>query len=228
AGNRPGTRVPRCVGPNQRLEDFGVYCAKALAGIRNLPDTIMDRSILVRLKRKAPTETAERFRRREAEPGGHSLRDRLADWIEPQEDDLASARPFLPDELHDRAADAWEPLFALAELAGEHWSERARAAALTLAGADAQEDQSAGVRLLADVRLILTTAAVDRLASADVVERLNELEESPWGEWFGRPISARGIAKLLGHFDIRPRTIRLHDGTTPKGYLSDQFEDAWA
>jgi hypothetical protein len=152
AGNRPGTRVPRCVGPSQTLTDFSVFSAKALAGIRDLPDTVTDRSITIRLKRRSPVELVERFRRREVAPEGEMLRDRIADWLEPQLEELAAARPQLPDELDDRQQDCWEPLFALAEFIGDACLVRARTAALAL---DAiRDDNSAGVRLLDDIAAI--------------------------------------------------------------------------
>ena len=41
--------------------------AEGVAGIGNLPDTVADRSIPIRLKRRAPSETVARFRERTAE-----------------------------------------------------------------------------------------------------------------------------------------------------------------
>lgn len=125
AGNRRGTRVPRCVGPSQALVDFAIFCAKALAGIGDLPDTVADRSIPIRLKRKAPGEAVERFRRRHAEADAEPLRARVASWAADHLDGLAIAEPVLPLELNDRAADAWEPLLAIADRAGADWPARA-------------------------------------------------------------------------------------------------------
>jgi hypothetical protein len=94
-----------------------VFCPKAFAGIGDcLPDTITDRAIPIRLKRRHRGEQVERFRLRNAEPEGHMLRDRLADRLEPQRDYLEALRPALPDELDDRAQNVWEPLLAIADL----------------------------------------------------------------------------------------------------------------
>lgn len=30
-----------------------------------------------------------------------------------------------------------------------------------------------------------------------LLRRLHDLEEAPWGEWYGKPLTARGLAKLL-------------------------------
>jgi Protein of unknown function (DUF3631) len=101
------------------LESFPVFCPKALAGIGELPDTIADRSIRIRLERKTRGETIERFRRHELEAEAKLLRKRLARWLKPHHEELRLARPTLPEVLDDRAQDIWEPLFAIADLAGE-------------------------------------------------------------------------------------------------------------
>ncbi len=93
AGNRRGTSVPRCVGPQQQLVDFGIFCPKALAGIGTLPDTITDRSVVIRMQRKRKDEMAERFRMREAAPEAEELHRRLVAWAEGAVVELEAARP---------------------------------------------------------------------------------------------------------------------------------------
>lgn len=142
-------------------------------------------------------------------------------------DILAAARPELPDVLPDRAADVWEPLLAIADLAGGSWPTRARRAAQELSAGSDGEDSSIGVQILADIRTLFEHT--DRFPSAVLVARLNELDESPWGEWQqGRGLTQNRLARLLRGFDIRSRSIRLPDGSTPKGYLQTQFVDAFS
>src|SRR5205823_5595939 len=93
------------VGAGMTPSRFPVFCAKALAGIRDLPDTVADRSIPIRLKRRSRDERVDRFRRRRVEPEAAGLRARLAGWVEPQLDELREAEPELPDVLDDRAQD---------------------------------------------------------------------------------------------------------------------------
>ncbi len=120
AGNRPGSAVSRVVGPQHDVRDFEVFSPKLLAGIDTgrLPDTIRDRSVELRLRRRKDGEDAERFRRRFADLDAADLRDGLEHWASTCLDPLWAAEPRLPDELDDRAADAWEPLLAIADLAG--------------------------------------------------------------------------------------------------------------
>jgi uncharacterized protein DUF3631 len=125
AGHRAGATVRRVVGEgaNMRVESFPVFCAKALAGIGELPDTVTDRAIPIRLKRAMRTEKVERWRRREQETPAASLRDRAARFALQHIDELSEAKPNLPEQLGDRAADGWEPLFAIGDRAGAHWGQ---------------------------------------------------------------------------------------------------------
>ena len=141
---------------------------------------------------------------------------------------LEHSRPTIPSELGDRAADVWEPLLAIADLAGEAWPDRARAAAVALSGGDSNEDLSPGITLLKDIRDVFVEIPGDRMPSVLLVTALIGKEECPWGDLKGKPLDARSLARLLKPFDIRPHGVRLDDGTTPKGYYTQDFVDAWS
>lgn len=79
------------------------------------------------------------------------------------------------------------------------------------------EEDTPGVRLLADIRTVFDEVGPDRLSSADLVERLCALEEAPWGDLRGKPIVARTLASRLRPFDVRPDCVRF-DCATRKGY----------
>jgi hypothetical protein len=173
AGYRRGSLAYRMGGANNRtLESFAVFCAKAFAGIGELPDTIADRAILIRLERRTRNELVERFRRRNLEAEASELRDRLADWLEPQIDDLRSLRPALPEELDDRAQDIWEPLLAIADLSGGDWPARARAAALALSGTGSREDDELTAKLIRDIRAVFDQTGKKRMRTDDLIEQL--------------------------------------------------------
>jgi hypothetical protein len=227
AGYEQGGSALRVGGPSRdRLEEFSAFCPKALAGIGSkLPDTTVDRCIPIEMKRRTPGERVERFKRRRARGEADGLRKRCADWAEQRLEELEAARPELPDQLDDRAQEIAEPLFAVANIAGGDWPERVRSAIVALRGGESADDDSAGVRLLSDIRAVFDGR--DRVPSSEPLAGLNALEESPWGEWYGKPLTSRGLAKLLDRYAIKPRNVRLADGTTPKGYRRDQFDDAW-
>jgi hypothetical protein len=131
------------------------------------------------------------------------------------------------DDLPDRAADICEPLLMIAEACGDDIAAMAHQALVKLCG-HVREDESRGVRLLQDVRTVFDDEGTDRIASARLADVLTSYEESPWGPQYGKPFDARALARLLKPFNIRPRSIRIDDMATPKGYLRDQFTDAWA
>ena len=64
---RASAYVIRVVGDNFEVKQFSTWSAKAIAGIGKLADTVMDRAILLRLRRKLSGEKVERLRH--AEPG---------------------------------------------------------------------------------------------------------------------------------------------------------------
>lgn len=229
AGNEAGTVVPRCGGKNRdELQEFNVFCPKVFAGIGNkLPETVRDRSITIAMKRKAPGEKVARWRKREVEQHAEPIRTVLGGWAKPVVEILRTARPDLPDELDDRAADGWEPLLAIADLAGEGWPERARAAAITLSGHGKAGEDSRGVQLLADTKTAFEKLDDVIIPSKVLATFLNELDDSPWGGWSdGKGITQRKVAAVLREFDIHPGTCRI-GADVFRGYKREHFEDAW-
>ena len=228
ASNRRGATVPRCVGEGQRLQDFETFCPKAFAGIetRRIPDTLRDRSITIRLERKVDRRV-ERFRHRLVAEPADSFRLAATDWATSDGALLTDSRPALPEELSDRAQDAWEPLLAIADAAREHWPEAARESSRELSVSVDTVSDSLGVQLLSDIQAIFQVAPAGRIFTKDLLERLHAYEESPWRDYSrGGGLGAHALARLLRPFGIRPQTIRL-DAKTNKGYSEEAFRAAW-
>jgi hypothetical protein len=224
AGNRQGNPVLRVKlgGRRREVEAFDVYGPKALAGIGDLPTTVADRAIPIRMKRRARGETVERFRERIARHEAAAIIFPLL--AVPLVPDVPLAD--IPTELNDRAADSWEPLLLLADAAGGAWPPRARQAALALSG-DVDDELTVGIRLLSDIRDAFGEKPGDHLPTTDLLGYLHELEEAPWGEWYGKPLTPRGLAKLLDPYRVRPIQRRL-SGRVTRGYFADEFRDAWS
>ena len=218
--------IPRCVGDEHTPRLFSTFGAKAVAGIGRIPGTIEDRSIAVPLQRRTAGEAVERLRLDRLHSELESLRRKCVRWTLDNLDALRQADPGTPEELHDRAADNWRPLLAIADAAGGIWPERARKAAMLLGGA-ADDGDSAGPMLLADVRDVFNRKGADRLTSANLVAELVKMEERPWPEWRGdKPLTVRQLARLLAPFEVRPKQIRLGN-VTVKGYAVADFKDAF-
>ena len=224
AGHRRGAMAGRCVmsGKIVRTEELPAYCAVALAGLGNLPDTILTRSVVIRMRRRAPNERLEPYRRRVHSPDGNLIRDRLADWAENFE--LDGNYPEMPKGVEDRDADVWEALIAVADAAGEKWSARARVAAVALVALSKESSPSLGVLLLTDLKVIFRDD--DQLATETILQRLHDMEEAPWGDLRGKPLGARGLANYLRRYGIRSKSVRVGK-FTPKGYTKESMFDAW-
>ncbi len=226
AGHRRSGVAGRCVvtGKRVRTEEIPAYCAVALAGLGGLPDTLLSRAVVVRMRRRAPGEQIEPFRRRQHQADGNALRDALATWAGDVVDQVTGAWPSMPADLADRDADVWEPLLACADAAGGHWPQRARVAAVALVADSRAATPSLGVRLLADLREVF--ADLDAMSTDAILDALKALDESPWGDLRGKPLNARGLANRLRQYEVRSKVVRI-GGSTPRGYTREDLYDAW-
>jgi len=224
AGNSRFGKAGRCVirGKNIETEEICAYSAVALAGLGWLPDTILSRSIIVRMRRRHHGEAVEPFRRRVHGPEGERIRSLIATWARANTQEIEW--PDLPSEINDRDADIWEPLIAIADRVGGVWPEIARKAGVALVAAGKEKEPSLGIRLLADLRTIFKD--FDEMSSKMILSRLVEIEESPWGDIRGRQLDERSLARRLKAYGIKSKTVRIGDAT-PRGYTRADLFDAW-
>jgi len=225
AGHQRGRPTLRYDAGSKSVEKIQTFAMAALAGIGTMPDTIEDRAAVIRMRRRAPGETVQPYRVRRDGPALVDLRDRLCTWVTSHVDALTDAAPAMP--LEDRAADTWEPLIALADLAGGDWPTVARQAALALlADREDSAEVPIKVRLLMDCRTAFGDAHA--LPSAVMVDRLRANDEAPWADLAPAGLTVRKLAAMLREYDITPANRRWQDGTQSKGYTRDDFTDAWS
>jgi Protein of unknown function (DUF3631) len=224
AGHRKGAKAGRCVmrGKEVRTEELSAYCAVAMAGLGDLPDTIMSRSVIIAMRRRHAGEVVEPFRHRIHAPQALPIKTAIEAWTAPWTE--FDQWPEMPEQIKDRDADVWEPLIAIGDRAGSKWSTRVRGAAVNLVAAAKNQKPSLGVRLLADLRRVFSDD--EQLQTEIVLERLTGLEESPWGDLKGKPLDARTLSRLLERYDISPRQIRF-SGKQKRGYEKAAFQEAW-
>jgi hypothetical protein len=222
AGHRRGAVAGRCAvkGKETVPEEIPAYAAVALAGIGWLPDTILSRSVIIRMRRRHAGEKVEPYRRRIHASEGGAIRDMIAAWAGSFELEW----PELPPGIEDRSADVWEPLIAIADAIGADWPKRARDAAVALVTAAKEVEPSLGVRLLADSREVFDA---EKFPTKVLLEKLHAIPESPWRDLRGKPLDDRGLANRLRQYDIKSKDIRTNTGTL-KGYYRADFQDAWA
>lgn len=213
----------RNVGDDHEPTTFCTWGAKVLCGIGTLPDTLMDRAVVLELRRKLPHETVERLRH--ANP---ALFDRLASMLARYAEDnglsIATSRPVLPDVLNDRAQDNWETLLAIADRAGDGWSDRARRVAIALSGGE-QDIVPLSTELLADIREVFGLR--ERLSTKELLEELTADDLKHWATYNrGKPMTPRQLAKRLEGYGIKPDTLSF-SGIKAKGYKREWFADTF-
>ncbi len=235
--DRESAYVDRTVTDNHEPKLFSTWAPMALAKIKDLPDTLQDRSIVIRLQRRKRsdklTKTTGRNLNKHCLFNGEIPR-RCARWAGDNMERLKGHEPTIPPGLIDRDEDNWSTMLAIAELVGGHWPERTRAAAIELSETD-ELDQGIDGLLLADIRRAFNHKQIDQLKSSDLVEALRLLEGRPWKDW-GRNrnnpgLTERDLSGRLKPFGIKPD--RLHfDGNGEKemrqrGYRLEWFERAF-
>lgn len=219
--------VIRAVGDDHDPRAFSTWCAKAIALIGKLPGTLDDRAIEIRMRRRMPGEQVERLRQDRIDGECAQGRRQALRWATDHLDNLRHADPQVPAALHDRAADCWRPLLAIADAAGGTWPARAREAALALSGTP--DEEAATTRLLRDIKDVFAEADdPEVMPSSTIIEKLIAIEDAPWPEWSkGKPLSPAKLARMLGGYSIYPYG-NLRIGTkVVKGYRRAAFLEAW-
>jgi hypothetical protein len=198
---------------------FSTWAPVMFAGIRELPPTLQDRSIVLRLSRAKPGEVKKHLRDGKcdilAECG-----QKLARWA----DDQATLPDVeLPPTLTNRIGDNWRPLLAIAKLAGSDWTARALEAA---EAAVKHQDQGLISTLLKDIYEVFGER--EQILSQELVDGLIDFDEKPYGELNrGRAITSHWLGNQLRGVITRPtQTMRVR-GERKKGYWRAAFNDAW-
>lgn len=207
------------------FRDYSTFCPKVLAGIDNgqVPSTVMDRAITIRLVKAAPG-VIQPFYTEDVEELAEELTEEIGAWYGANSDRLAdrTQRPAAIDGLSDRQNDIIRPLLTIADTI-PGWHERARIA-LTAVFRGQATPLTQQAEALAKVRDYMTAHGLTRISSA-MVEQIIGQNAKQVGSWFRA-------------FDITPGTYRgfskdphAHvegQDDKAKGYLLDEnMRRAW-
>jgi uncharacterized protein DUF3631/uncharacterized protein DUF3854 len=188
-------------------ERFNTWAPKALAAIGKLPDTIMDRSILISMQRREKDAKIKKLRDADIEHFDR-LRQQLWRWRLDHGSKLAKLRPSIPDSLNDRAGDNWFSLLAIATQISNECYLKACEAALGVTGIDDDEDGVITYVLLRLKNLFNAEKQEKKdefLSTAGIIQVLNADEEAPWIGWDKWPkgMTSEKLARLLKPFGIK-------------------------
>jgi hypothetical protein len=224
---------PQKFGPPIARE-LSTWAAMALACNGQLPGSLQSRSIVVVLLRALADEKHE-FLERRSTPELVDLRRELTAWAATITELPFPSRGELPDEVYNRAADNWRPMYAIARLAGDVWFERIKQASLKASKTETLPPLI--VTLLASVKRAFGDNPKPNtwLDTTELVARLIAQEGEPWGKVNrGGPIDPYWLrTKFLGLLDPpgaqgRWETVK-GDRSKQKhhrGYYYGQFTDA--
>jgi len=215
------TRIEK--GKPVRYNTFG---PKMLAGIGAIPETISDRSAIIRTHRKRQDEHVEKY---PPQSNGLmlALRAQVVRWAQDNISHVAAAQPAPLGSGNDRTDDNFEILLAIADCLGGTWPKRVKAAALALS-VQHDETRAGGAELLRDIEAAFNSAKLTRMKTSDLIASLCSDAEKPWATFSrGKAITPREIGNLLKPFEIQSKNLRYGEAC-PKGYELDQFEDAFA
>jgi hypothetical protein len=222
---RSNAFVLRCIGDRKQPKTCSVWCPKAIALIGHLPDTLEDRSIVIPMRRRNPEHHVDLLHVEKLFAELEPIRRRATRWALDHLDKLGNLNPNVPDNLHDRAQDLWRPLLAIAEQAGGDWPDRARRAAIELAGV-LPKDNGPEVQLLTSIRALFEKQQTDRLSSEALVCALAAPQENVRP---GCRVSTKAqLARRLAPFGIRPTIVHRTRTQVRRGYLLQDFRAAFA
>jgi hypothetical protein len=191
--------VLRTVGDQHEPKLFPTFAPIAIGMIKRPPDTLLDRSVVIRMQRKLGNDPVTPLPL-EAENEYLHVRQKCLRWAGDNSLELVSDRELTPAEVgNDRARDNWIPLVAIAQSCG--LLENAQAACLQLT---LKEDESLTTELLVDIQQIFRDQGKDKLPSKTLVRLLVAMEERPWAEYDrGGPLTQNKLAQLLKSFDVQ-------------------------
>ncbi len=217
--------IIRTVGDDHKPQLFNTFGAKVIAMIGKLSDTLEDRSIVIKMRRKLQSETVQRLHHSSMDEFA-TLQRKLLRFADDNVERLKQIRPEALSIKSDRMLDNFELLLSIATLAGPNWLGRAHKALLDIAG-EVVDDSSIGINLLKDIKEIFLFKGMSKIFSKDLLNFLLLDEEKPWATYNnGKPITQKQMANLLNSFDIRSKTIRIEYDNL-KGYELVQFEEAF-
>jgi Protein of unknown function (DUF3631)/Domain of unknown function (DUF3854) len=218
AHTRDFAYVPRCIDKTHEVKKFSTWAPKAIALIGRMPDSMMDRSIPISLRRKTKAETVARIRETSPEVFAE-LRSKIARFVQDQGNAIGAHSPTLPAGLNDRAEDCWLPLFAIADVAGGDWPTLARKAALALS-ADTDDADTFLTKLLRALKQDFEDQGENHdqgfQLTGDICDHLNRDKEAPWAN-LKNQMTPEMLARNLSRHKIKSERITLN-GQQVRGF----------
>ena len=174
------------------LTKYSCWCPKVIALIGEAPDTIADRSIVVKMSRKLTSEVCAPL----TELNTSEIKSKCARFALDAAESMRQCEKIRGQGLNDRAADTFDPLYAIARLAGNDWERKLHVAALHLTAA--AQAENTGVELLLDIASIFLQCGREKVLIRELVATLREGHGGMKTLALrGSAIEEHGIARIL-------------------------------
>lgn len=230
AGFQRGSQAPRMESKNREfvVTYFNAYSPKVLAGIKNIVDTIEDRTFKISMARKKKSESVKRFSIRSLDSTIEKIEEDCFIWALRYTAEVVEVYGMevskFPgtDSLDDRLLDILEPLLCIASVIDAQSDNTTMPTVKTLTalaqdlgkGRDNQEDLSGSISPVVNLLRGILDGKEDLFVSADDLysgfladDDLNFIQ------------SKRGLAYFLAKLDLyRARPRRIGDKSGVRGY----------
>jgi len=208
--------------------EFSTWSAKLLAGIGGLPDTLQSRCIMIKMRRRLPSEVVDSRNSVLRDDPNYfiDLRRKMIRFVIDFEHQIISSTFVPPQDMDDRAQDNWLGLFKIAECIGAEQLQFVIDAAKVLSAPD-EDKPSIGVELLRDIQPFLDETQATHIPTVNLLEYLLGLEDRPWKTHDGKGLTPYLLSKLLEPFGIKPQPAK-HDSKAVRGYWDEELRDAIA
>ena len=198
---------------------YNCWCPKAIALIGNVPETISDRAIVVRLNRKLTTESSASLKDFQPEPLRRKcLRfalDMASRTVPTQQLDLPG--------LNDRAAQVYGALSFIASQAGTEREAEFKDIATAFAGEVASDSE--GVETLMDVLTVFVESGQDKFFTADLAEAISSGAYSVGPRFLEMPITPAKLCGIVHQYGVRAHSVRVGIRVST-GFASTDFRQA--
>jgi hypothetical protein len=235
AGHSQVGQVGRCVGEQQDPRVFNLFAPLAIAYINRkdlkIPVTTRSRCLFSPLDRMPAHVKVAEFDANDL-TAHQTLQRKTMSWRNAHIDQL-NLDPMMPAGIKTRNADNWKPLFAMADLDRRgDFADTLRALAVAETQRLQASKRSESTLMLGDFRTIFDVEGGPAVLGRTVKEKLDGMEDRPWG---GMPrrvppfvgISQRKISDLLEPYGIEPKIVVDKKGQRGRGYERKDFEQAW-
>lgn len=214
-------------GADMKPTSFSAWAPMCISMIKTPPETILDRSIVIPMRRKRTDECPSRLPF-DLKDINLELRRKAKRWALDNFDTIASTKVEIEAPINDRAQDNWQPVLAVAACLGEEWLDHARQSLVKLSAYSFADEEDLESLLLQDIQEIFRAARVERMHGAELVSALKSMDIRPWSDQScSHFITQNRLARILRAFGVSSRQL-LIDGKNLNGYDLDIFQDAFS